>query len=77
MKKIKVYTTPTCRWCHKAKDFLNEKKIEFENFDVSSDEKARNDMIKKSGQVGVPVLDIDGKIIVGFDQEAINKELEA
>jgi glutaredoxin-like YruB-family protein len=76
MADIKVYSTPSCPWCHKAKDFLKENKIEFENFDVSSDEKARNDMVEKSGQMGVPVIDIDGTIIVGFDQEAIKKALK-
>jgi glutaredoxin-like YruB-family protein len=76
MAKVKVYSTPTCPWCHKAKDFLKEKKVEFEDIDVASNEEARNDMVKKSGQMGVPVLDIDGKIIVGFDEEAIKKELK-
>jgi glutaredoxin-like YruB-family protein len=76
MAKVKVYSTPTCPWCHKAKDFLKEKNIKFEDVDVAADEDARNDMVKKSGQMGVPVLDIDGKIIVGFDQEAIKKALK-
>ena len=75
--KVVVYSTSTCPWCHKAKDFLKEKNIEFEDFDVSSNEGARQDMVEKSGQMGVPVLDVNGKVIVGFDQEAIERALKA
>ena len=75
MAKVKVYSTPTCPWCTKAKEFLESKKIEFENLDVSSNEKARNEMMEKTGQMGVPVLDINGTIIIGFDQDAINTAL--
>ena len=74
-KKIKIYSTPTCPYCHKAKDFLKEKKVEFEDIDVMANQEAAHEMIEKSGQMGVPVLDIDGKVIVGFDQEAIEKAL--
>ena len=76
MAKVKVYSTPTCPWCKKAKDFLAEKGVEFEDLDVSSNEEARKEMMDKSGQIGVPVLDIDGKIILGFDQDAINAALK-
>ena len=76
MAKIIVYSTQTCPWCHKAKDFLKENNIEFEDKDVSSDESAKNELMEKSGQLGVPVLDIDGAIIIGFDQEAIKKALK-
>ncbi len=76
MAKVIVYSTQSCPWCHKAKDFLKENNIEFEDKDVSSDETARNEMADKSGQMGVPVLDIDGTVIVGFDQEAIKKALK-
>ena len=76
MAKVKVYSTPTCPWCHKAKDFLKENKVEFDDIDVSADDVARKEMIEKSGQMGVPVIDINGKVIVGFDQEAIKKELK-
>ena len=68
---VKIYTTPPCPWCKKTKEFLKEKKIKYKEFDVSSDEKARNEMIEKSGQMGVPVLDIDGQILVGFDPKVI------
>lgn len=73
---VKVYSTKTCPWCHKAKAFLKEKGIKFEDIDVATDQKAAKEMIKKSGQMGVPVIDIDGKIIVGFDQAAIEKALK-
>ncbi len=73
---IKIYTTPTCPWCKKTKEFLKQKKIAYTELDVTSNEKARDEMVKKSKQMGVPVLDIDGKIIVGFDQAAIEKALK-
>ncbi|MBW2983550.1 glutaredoxin family protein [Candidatus Woesearchaeota archaeon] len=76
MPTVKVYSTPACPWCHKAKDFLKQNKIDFEDFDVSANEGARKEMMDKSGQMGVPVIDIEGKIIVGFDQEAIKKALK-
>ena len=72
---IKVYSTPTCPWCKKLKDYLNEKGIEFEDVDVSTDEAAAKEMVEKSGQMGVPQIDINGQIIVGFDKEAIDAEL--
>lgn len=70
-KNVRVYTTPTCPWCIKAKQFLKENNIDFENVDVSSNQSAAEEMIKKSGQMNVPVLDIEGDIIVGFDKERI------
>ena len=73
--KVKVYSTKTCPWCHKVKDMLNEKKVKFEDIDVGADQKAANEMVEKSGQMGVPVVDIDGTIIVGFDKDAIEKAL--
>lgn len=76
MAKVKVYSTQTCPWCVKAKQFLEENNIEFENFDVSVDQKAAEEMITASGQRGVPVIDVDGTIMVGFDQEAISMVLQ-
>jgi len=73
--KVKVYSTETCPWCHKVKEFLKEKKIKFEDINVGKDQKAANEMVEKSGQMGVPVTDIDGTVIVGFDKEAIEKAL--
>jgi glutaredoxin-like YruB-family protein len=74
-KKVKIYSTPTCPFCIRAKQFLKESNIEFENIDVSSSQEMAQEMIHKSGQMGVPVLDIDGEIIVGFDKDAISKAL--
>ncbi len=73
---IKIYSTPTCPYCVTLKDFLTQKGIQFEDIDVSKDAKAREEMIEKSSQMGVPVIDIDGKIIVGFDREEICKVLK-
>ncbi len=73
---VKIYTTPTCPWCKKAKEFLKQKKIKFTELDVSSNEKARDEMVQKSKQMGVLVIDMDGKIIIGFDQGAIEKALK-
>lgn len=70
-----VYSTPTCPHCKAVKAFLKEKGVKFEDIDVSSNEKALHEMIKKSGQQGVPVIDINGKIIVGNNQDAIEKAL--
>jgi len=73
---VKVYSTPTCPYCDTLKEYLKSHNIKFENIDVSLDEKVADEMIKKSGQMGVPVVDIDGQIIVGFDKEKINEALK-
>ena len=72
---VKIYSTPTCPWCKRAKAYLDEKSIKYESIDVASNETAQKEMIEKSGQMGVPVIDIDGKIVVGFDKEKINEIL--
>ena len=74
-KKVKVYSTPTCPYCKMVKDFLTESGVEFEDVDVSSNREAAHEMVEKSGQMGVPQIEINGKIIVGFDREAIEREL--
>jgi glutaredoxin-like YruB-family protein len=74
-KKVKVYSTPTCPYCKMAKDYLTQNNIKFEHFDVATDEKARNEMVQRSGQMGVPVIDVNGQIIVGFDKEKLKKAL--
>jgi len=74
-KNVLVYSTPTCPWCIRAKQFLKDSNIYFQDFDVSSNQEAAEEMIKKSGQMGVPVLDINGQIIVGFDKERIKTAL--
>jgi glutaredoxin-like YruB-family protein len=75
MPKIKIYTTPTCPFCQLAKQYFKEKGFEFEEVDVSRDEAAAMEMIQKSGQMGVPVIEIDGKIVIGFDKERIDELL--
>jgi len=72
---VKVYSTPTCPYCHMAKKFLTDNKIIFEDIDVSVNQQQAQEMIDKSGQMGVPVLDINGTIIVGFDKAKIVKAL--
>jgi len=74
-KNVKVYSTPTCSWCIRLKKFLKENNIEFEDIDVGSDRERADEMVKISGQMGVPVLDIEGEIIVGFDRELIKQSL--
>lgn len=72
---IKVYSTPTCPYCETLKEYLRENNINFEAVDVSQDKAALDEMIKKSGQMGVPVVDIDGQIVVGFDKKKIDEIL--
>ncbi len=71
--KVTVYSTSACPWCNKLKEWLSEHKIAFKDIDVSKDEKAAMEMVEKSGQMGVPVTDIDGNIVVGFDVEELKK----
>lgn len=73
---VRVFSTPTCPYCVTLKEFLKEHNIEFEDIDVSQDKKALKEMIEKSGQLGVPVVEIDGQIVVGFDREKISKILK-
>jgi glutaredoxin-like YruB-family protein len=72
---IKVYSTNTCPWCVKAKDYLKSKDITFEDINVTDNMDAREEMVLKSKQMGVPVLDINGTIIIGFDKPAIDLAL--
>jgi len=74
-KKVKVYSTPVCPFCIRAKQFLKESAVSFEDVDVSMNQEAAEEMIKKTGQMGVPVIDIEGEFIVGFDKEKIKKAL--
>ncbi|MEN4012596.1 MAG: glutaredoxin domain-containing protein [Bellilinea sp.] len=73
--RVIVFTTPTCTYCNLAKRYLRDKGIRFKEVDVSRDSAAARDMVKRSGQMGVPVLDIGGKIVVGFDRLKIEKIL--
>lgn len=74
--KIKVYSTPTCAYCVTLKNYLKESGIDFEDIDVSKDQKQMAEMVKSSGQMGVPVLDVDGEIVIGFDKGKIDKLLK-
>lgn len=73
---VLVYSTLTCPWCQKTKEFLKANNVPFRDINVGADEKAREDMFRKSGQFGVPVTDINGRIIVGYDVAALKKELK-
>ncbi len=74
-KKVIVYSTPTCPYCVQAKKYLEKNGVAFEHYDVASQPERAQEMVRKSGQMGVPVLDIEGEIIVGFDRPAIEKAL--
>ena len=73
---VKVYSTPTCPYCVKAKDYLKQLKVKYEDINVAENQEAANEMVEKSGQMGVPVLEINGQIIVGYDKDAINNALK-
>ena len=72
---VKIYTTPSCVYCKMAKEFFKTNGAQYEEYDVAVDEKARNEMIEKSHQLGVPVIEIDGEIFVGFDKNALAEAL--
>lgn len=72
---VKVYSTPSCPYCGMAKRYLDSKNVRYENIDVSADRAAAAEMVSKSGQRGVPVIDFDGTIVVGFDKERIDSLL--
>ena len=73
---VKVYSTKTCPWCAKVKEFLKENKVSFTTIDVTSDQKAAKEMVEKSGQMGVPVTDVNGTIIVGFNEAKLKDALK-
>jgi len=75
MKKVKIYSTPTCTYCQQAKAFFKEEKIDFEEVDVSKDQEAASEMMKLSGSTSVPVIVIDGEVIKGFDREKLEESL--
>ena len=74
-KNVKIYSTPTCPWCIRTKQFLKDNNVIFEDIDISANQAATEEMIQKTGQMGVPVVDIEGEIIVGFDKEKIAQAL--
>ena len=74
-KEVRVYSTSTCAYCKAAKKFLEDKGIAYKDLNVGEDKAAREEMIRRSGQMGVPVIDIDGEIVVGFDQKQLKQKL--
>lgn len=75
MANVKIYTTPSCVYCKMTKAFFAQNNVEYEEKNVAVDAQAREEMIQKSGQMGVPVVEIDGKIIIGFDQPRLREAL--
>ncbi|HIG95522.1 TPA: NrdH-redoxin [Candidatus Woesearchaeota archaeon] len=74
-KNVIVYSTSHCPYCIKLKDFLKENNVKYVEYNVEEDKDKANEMVEKSGQMGVPVIDIDGTVIVGFDKQAVAKAL--
>ena len=74
--QITIYSTPTCPYCISAKQYFKSKNIPFEDIDVSADQAKAQEMVKISGQMGVPVIKIDDKILIGFDQDEVEKALK-
>ena len=73
MKKVEIYSTPTCGYCKMAKEYFTENKVEFTEYDVAADEEKRNEMVEKTGQMGVPVIVVseegsEPEVIIGFDK---------
>lgn len=75
-KKVIVYSTPTCPYCVMAKDFFKENNVSFEDVNVAADRARGQEMVNKSGQMGVPVIDIEGKIVVGFQPNVFEQLLQ-
>lgn len=73
--RVLVFTTPTCGWCVRVKSYLRERKVPFREVDVSRDERAARDLVRRTGQMGVPVVEIDGRPVVGFDKPQIDRLL--
>lgn len=75
MPQVKVYSTPTCPWCIKTRKFLDDNSISYQHVDVASDKAGRDEMVSRSGQLAVPVVDIDGEISVGYDEKWLKQKL--
>jgi len=75
MAKVKIYTTPSCVYCKMTKEFFKANNVEYQELDVAQDEVAREEMMSKSHQLGVPVIDVDGDIFVGFDKKGLTEAL--
>lgn len=76
MSNVTIYTTPSCVYCKMTKEFFSDNNVEYKELNVASDEVARNEMVDKSGQLGVPVIDVDGRIIIGFDKPKLIELLD-
>ena len=74
-KKVTIYTTPTCMYCRAAQEFFKENNVAYEEFDVATDAEKRDEMIKKSGQMGVPVIYVGDEMVVGFNKEKLSQLL--
>ncbi len=74
-KTVTVYSTPTCPYCTQVKEYLKSKSVQFSDHNVATDLEARNAMVQKSGQLGVPVVDVDGQIVVGFNRGKLEELL--
>ncbi len=74
-RMVKLYSTNACPWCKKAEQFLKENNINYQHFNVAEDKDARDEMIKSSGQMGVPVIDIDRQIIIGYNETQLREKL--
>lgn len=74
-KKVTVYSTPTCPFCIRAKQFLRDNNVQFEDIDVSRDQDKAQEMIQRSGQMGVPVIEIEDEMIIGFDKDKVRQAL--
>ncbi|MGM0628805.1 MAG: glutaredoxin family protein [Patescibacteria group bacterium] len=76
MKEVTIYSTPTCVYCEMAKEFFKEKGVEFTDHDVSEETEKRQEMVEKSGQMGVPVIFVGENMVIGFDREKVEELLE-
>ena len=74
-KQVKVYSTPTCPWCQRVKKFLEDNGIAYQDLNVGADRAAREEMVRKTGQMGVPVIEIDGDFVVGYDEGWLRQKL--
>ncbi len=75
--EIKVYSTPTCPYCKMAKTYLDEQGVKYQDLDVTQDAASRDEMIQKSGQIGVPVITFNGELVIGFNKERLEDLLKA
>ena len=73
---VTIYSTPTCHFCHEAKDFFTANKVDFTDYNVATDLEKRKEMIQKSGQMGVPVIYVGDQLVVGFDKEKLSELLK-